>query len=427
MPNTQTVKAPIIGNGTVVPVSVNMLSNYSIETVVDIKVRVSWSAGITLTSAEVDKGTFNVATNEWRVASLNPEESLTGVFSFVVTAQEEEPFLATFTYLNPPLSDTDADDNVLEVTIEGITCADVVGVCLDGSTTDTMGYTDPADGTVTHESFAGVSFTFPAGSQFVQSNLLSTVTPGDTPKVVYNSSDDIIGAVLIDGTQIAIPSGQANPVLTDNGNGTLTWDDQNGTTVTFQQGWTTVTHNGDGTMTFAYPSGSNQVIAETVTAVVDNGDGTFTFTDEEGVDTVVDTKQAAADGIQTATDNSTDLTVYVRYFGTTAPTVIKIGTGNYRISIPSGTKVLSVMVVGNDTNVSSNQLDLKILDNNGDEVYMIYEVISETSDTLIDKYGSGHLCTYTVSATNEINHAIPGLNYGATGFRILMTPVIKPT
>lgn len=427
MASTKTVNYPVIGGGSVIPVSIDVVSTFSIETAINAKIKVTIPVGLSYSSSVVSKGTYNTSTQEWRIATINPGEEITGTFSFLVTDAAQEPFTVTFSYLNPPLSDGDTDDNVLNVVISGVSCHDIVTLCLDGSTTDTMAWTDPADGTVTHTAFDSVAFSFPAGSEFVQSNTLAGVVPGNVTRVVYNTSNEIIGAKLIDGTEIVIPSGVSNPTLTNNGNGTLTWNDQNGGVITFSQGWTTAVDNGDGTFTFTYPSGATSVLTETVTSLVDNLDGTATFTNEVGATNDINFSTAAADGIQTATNNSTDLTCYVRYFGTTAPSVTKIGTGNYRVTLASGTKLLSLMVVGDNTNTSSDQLDLKILDNNGDEVYLIYEVISETSNTVVDKYSTGHLCTYTSTATNEINHAIPNLAYGATGFRLLMTPVVKPT
>ena len=52
----------------------------------------------------------------------------------------------------------------------------------------------------------------------------------------------------------------------------------------------TIVDNGDGTFTFTNSDGTVHTIdgaAETVTTIIDNGDGTFTYTNEIGVDTVI--------------------------------------------------------------------------------------------------------------------------------------------
>ena len=79
------------------------------------------------------------------------------------------------------------------------------------------------------------------------------------------------------------------PTLSDNGDGTFTFDDGFGDQTTFPGGWTTVTVNADNSITFNYPDGTSSNYDETLTTLVDNGDGTATYTNESGIPVTIQT------------------------------------------------------------------------------------------------------------------------------------------
>lgn len=108
------------------------------------------------------------------------------------------------------------------------------------------------------------------------------------PSADYMILTDANGEQYYTPFSIATTSIQ-NVDLVDNGNGTLTWVDTNGS-FTFKQGWTEVTNNDDGTWTYLYPDGSSLdldvcelMIDSNCLQLIDNGDGSFTLQYSNGL------------------------------------------------------------------------------------------------------------------------------------------------
>jgi hypothetical protein len=111
----------------------------------------------------------------------------------------------------------------------------------------------------------------------------STSTLVDNLDGTYTYTDET-GAVTTFNTNDTITT------LVDNGDGTLTYTSEDGTVTTFNKGFTSVTNNADGTWTYTYPnlSTTNLDICALLAAssclptLTDNGDGTYTFNDGQG-------------------------------------------------------------------------------------------------------------------------------------------------
>ncbi|MCX2679831.1 hypothetical protein OOZ15_07775, partial [Galbibacter sp. EGI 63066] len=143
-----------------------------------------------------------------------------------------------------------------------------------------------------------------------------TVTTVDVPASVVNQFEEILneGPVTIDGNtyntfeeylEQLVAGNETVTNLVDNGDGTITYTNEDGTAQTVDiatmveanETLTTLVDNGDGTMTYTDEEGMATVIDmasiissnETLTTLVDNGDGTMTYTDEDGVATVITT------------------------------------------------------------------------------------------------------------------------------------------
>ncbi len=113
---------------------------------------------------------------------------------------------------------------------------------------------------------------------------------------VNNLSDTLItNQQFLNNLTNIIQSSETLTTLVDNGDGTMTYTDENGVAIvidiTNMETLTSLVDNGDGTMTYTDEDGVATIInianMETLTSLVDNGDGTMTYTDEDGVATVI--------------------------------------------------------------------------------------------------------------------------------------------
>ena len=90
--------------------------------------------------------------------------------------------------------------------------------------------------------------------------------------------------------------------LVDNGDGTITYTDEDGGTTTIDIGAmvsanetvTTLVNNGDGTFTYTSEDGTVTVINSNSPNIVDNGDGTYTVTNGDGTTSIIDTNAASS-------------------------------------------------------------------------------------------------------------------------------------
>ena len=205
--------------------------------------------------------------------------------------------------------------------------------------------TDNGDGTYTYEDEEGTQTTFDVNNPEITDNGDGTYTvtnaDGTTSTIDTNATTGYVtdGTIDIDddGTpdnnvtiQQALEAlaAQASIVstLTDNGDGTYTYEDEEGTQTTFDVNNPEITDNGDGTYTVTNADGTTSTIdtnattgyvtdgtididddgtpdnnvtiqqalealaaqASIVSTLTDNGDGTYTYEDEEGTQTTFD-------------------------------------------------------------------------------------------------------------------------------------------
>ncbi|EWH08760.1 collagen triple helix repeat-containing protein, partial [Cellulophaga geojensis KL-A] len=122
------------------------------------------------------------------------------------------------------------------------------------------------DGTITYTDGTGSSQTI----GLVSSDANNDIQVGTDGGLYLN-----VASVTIDETITS---------LTDNGDGTFTYENESGAATTFDSKRSTVLDNGDGTFTITDDSGNAATIDtnNTVTTLVNNGDGSFTYTSEDG-------------------------------------------------------------------------------------------------------------------------------------------------
>ena len=100
-----------------------------------------------------------------------------------------------------------------------------------------------------------------------------------TAEIISTDAGNLITAGADGGTYLDVTSLPSETIttLTDNGDGTFTYNSENGTITTFDAKGTLV-NNGDGTFTFT-DAGGNITSFDAKGTLVDNGNGSFTFTD----------------------------------------------------------------------------------------------------------------------------------------------------
>jgi hypothetical protein len=117
------------------------------------------------------------------------------------------------------------------------------------------------------------------------------------------------------------------------------------------------------------------------------------------------------------------LTARGEYFGATAPTLSTSAAGNYVLTVPAGTRVISFTVFGNNAVLNgSNEFVLRI-DNTANAIQRSYTVSQYVANTgaAADKFSLGTNETETFPTTNVTQLLFPGMNgYGTTGFRLVL-------
>ena len=111
------------------------------------------------------------------------------------------------------------------------------------------------------------------------------------PSITNFNYDNVTKSLTItfeDGsTQIADLSNISGTLTTlvDNGDGSFTYTDEDGTATTYNETNSTLVDNGDGSFTYTDEDGTATTYNETNSTLVDNGNGSFTYTDEDGTAT----------------------------------------------------------------------------------------------------------------------------------------------
>jgi hypothetical protein len=117
------------------------------------------------------------------------------------------------------------------------------------------------------------------------------------------------------------------------------------------------------------------------------------------------------------------VTVKGEFIGETAPTISTSSAGDYEMTVPAGTRVLSFTIYGNNTVLNgANEFVLRI-DNTANEIQRSYTVSQYVANTgaAADKFSLGTNETETFPTVNVTQLIFPGMNgYGSTGFRLVL-------
>jgi hypothetical protein len=120
--------------------------------------------------------------------------------------------------------------------------------------------------------------------------------------------------------------------------------------------------------------------------------------------------------------NSSGLIVYVRRLGGTVSSISSSGAGTYTVTIASGSIVLGIDVVGDNTDVDgSGALNLIVNNNlNSRPLYFSTTFLNRGTNQIIDHFAAG-LTPGVTASTNTITYAIPNVNgFGASGYRLIL-------
>ena len=191
---------------------------------------------------------------------------------------------------------------------------------------------------------------------------------------------------------------------------------------------TTLTDNGDGTMTYVDENGAGTVINlaaiisgnETLTSLVDNGDGTMTYTDEDGAVTVIHTtvlggKVQIADGTvdidgDGTPDNNVSLQDIINNIGNivsaqeTLTTLTDNGDGTLiYVDENGGGTVIDLVAI-----ISGNVTPTSLVDN-GDGTYTFTDAVGavttiSTNGTAISNTVAGHRIATVTEADGTVAH-----------------------
>ncbi len=144
--------------------------------------------------------------------------------------------------------------------------------------------------------------------------LANTGTDDQTAlEVPYNNGTSGIGAINVqDAIDQISATASTLSTLTDNGDGTFTYTNEDGVATTFDSKIATVVDNTDGSYTITDDFGTSVTIdtTDTTTTLVDNGNGSFTYTSEDGTVTTF------TETLSTLTDNGDGTFTYTNEDGT---------------------------------------------------------------------------------------------------------------
>lgn len=120
------------------------------------------------------------------------------------------------------------------------------------------------------------------------------------------------------------------------------------------------------------------------------------------------------------TAGSTTMTMF--YVGDTAPTFSFNALGDFDLSIPDGTKLLSYNWQGTSSETDSGALQVEITDNNSVplDYYGSYAILALATEQLADLSAFGITITQAAGVSGVVTHSFVNLNgFGASGFRIM--------
>ena len=115
--------------------------------------------------------------------------------------------------------------------------------------------------------------------------------------------------------------------------------------------------------------------------------------------------------------------IMTKSFGSEDSLITKEAPGSYKIKLSNRCYLDSVVVVANSGHTSSNSFELEVDDtnHNGNQIYLHGNVVQSSSNSEVWKGGSAHIFQYDDSAEGKLKTKIYNLDYGVTGFKLLLT------
>lgn len=121
------------------------------------------------------------------------------------------------------------------------------------------------------------------------------------------------------------------------------------------------------------------------------------------------------------TVSATDMDFIFVYHGSTAPTATKAAAGSYTVTVPDGTFLLGWQANGNNTNLSSGNLTVKITYTNGIAKYGNVGIVFQSNGQQANLSSLGITLTQVPeNSSTTMAYTFPNMSgFGASGFRIL--------
>jgi len=112
--------------------------------------------------------------------------------------------------------------------------------------------------------------------------------------------------------------------------------------------------------------------------------------------------------------------MFIRYTGSTAPTLTEPSAGNYTLAEPAGTKIRGYDWTGNNADTDgTGDIIITITSADGNELYQISQVINQGNDQIADLPTLG-INIEQVESAGQIVVTYTGMSgFGASGFTIL--------
>lgn len=294
-----TVFAPIVGSGTESLLVYNQTENAA--------------AGLT-------KGYYFWKNNQWQKLSESGDVVATVIQNFSTIVADTNVLNQLISIIQANETVTNLVDNgngtITYTNEDGVAqTVDIAAIVAANETVTTL--VNNGNGVYTYTNEAGTTTTINVPADVISNfntiladtnvtNQLITLIHNNGGNVYYDGSvftylDSSGNIVTIDFTTI-VTDNETLTTLVDNGDGTITYTDEDGGTTILNigaiAGTETVTNlvdNGDGTITYTNENAVAQTVDiaaivaanETVTTLVDNGNGTFTYTNEAAGTTTI--------------------------------------------------------------------------------------------------------------------------------------------
>lgn len=113
--------------------------------------------------------------------------------------------------------------------------------------------------------------------------------------------------------------------------------------------------------------------------------------------------------------------VVVNYVGS-LPTLSKVATGDYRLTVPTSTKIISLKITGRTTHLYGSELTFRILDTDGHYYSLAPVYWQRSTNQQVDFAVAGTIPSWSNTAADERTWVWVNMTfYGASGFEIVST------